>query len=95
MFGQWRGMLALLVLAFAWLPAAGSPAELMGVATAVALGAVALLLVTAQPAGDAPRILVRGRALRERAERSAFLRTRDPDADGRVRPRAPGRSAAV
>jgi hypothetical protein len=95
MLGQWRAMLALLVLAFAWSSSAGSPAELIGVATAVALGAVALLLVTAQPAGDAPRVLVRGRALRERAERSAFLRTRDPDADGRVRPRAPGRSAAV
>ena len=63
-----------------------------GVASVVAV--VAILLIW-QPSVPAPVIRVRARVLRERALRSAFLRTRDPDADGRVRARAPGQGLAA
>ena len=66
----------------------GAPGDLVGVAAVVAV-AVAVLVVS-WSADDTPVVGVRARVLRERARGSAFLRTRDPDADGRVRPRAPG-----
>jgi Family of unknown function (DUF6412) len=91
----WRVVLALLALAALMLPVAGNPAELLTVAAAGALAAVALLLVWTAPDSAARPILVRGQVLRERAEASAFLRTRDPDAAGRVRPRAPGQFPAA
>jgi len=84
-----RGLLVLLSLAALWLPTVGGPGDLLTVASVVAVG-VAILLIW-QPSVPAPVIRVRARVMRERALRSAFLRTRDPDADGRVRPRAPGR----
>jgi hypothetical protein len=81
------GALSLLVAVL--LAGGGSPVEL------VTLAAVAVLVLTvvrlAEP--SAPSVRARARVLRECARRSAFLRSRDPDADGRVRPRAPGRCA--
>ncbi len=82
-------LLALLALVLAWLPAVGGPAELLAAAALVAV----LLLIRQPSDGSAPRI--RSLSLRSRAERLAFLRTRDPDADGRVRPRAPGQRVAA
>ena len=87
-----RGLLMLLSLAVVWLPSAGGPGDLLTVASVVAV--VAILLIW-QPSVPAPVIRVRARVLRERALRSAFLRTRDPDADGRVRARAPGQGLAA
>ncbi|HEV2779420.1 MAG TPA: DUF6412 domain-containing protein [Actinophytocola sp.] len=80
------GLVALLSLAGLLLPAAGNPTELLTVATV----AVVLLLAWRPPDRSAPRIRVRVRVLRDCAHRSAFMRSRDPDADGRTRPRAPG-----
>ena len=39
--------------------------------------------------------LSRARALREKSWRAGFLRQRDPDADGRPRPRAPSAAPAA
>ena len=50
-----------------------------------------LLLVARSSAPPAAPLLARATSVRHRAERSAFLRLRDPDAAGRPRPRAPGR----
>lgn len=82
---HWPGLLVVLALAGVW--AVGNPAELL---TFVAVVAVAVLVVWQRSERLAPVVGVRARSLRERAERSAFLRTRDPDAAGRIRPRAPG-----
>jgi hypothetical protein len=82
---HWPGLLVVLALAGVW--AVGNPAELL---TFVAVVAVAVLVVWPRPERLAPVVGARARSLRERAERSAFLRTRDPDAAGRIRPRAPG-----
>ncbi|MGX2997005.1 DUF6412 domain-containing protein [Streptomyces sp. JNUCC 64] len=74
-------------------------ADTGGLSAAVALAATAAA-VTAFAAGSllaarlvpvVPRTRVRT-ALRERERRTAFLPQRDPDAAGRPRPRAPGRS---
>lgn len=70
----------------------GSPADLLAVASVLVVSTIALLLVRRPPDRSAAQLRVLARTLRERAQRSAFLRTRDPDADGRPRPRAPGRS---
>ena len=88
-----RWLVVWLSLALVWLPGVGSPADLLTVASVVAVG-VAILLVW-QPSVPAPVVRARARVLRERARRSAFLRTRDPDADGRVRARAPGQGLAA
>ena len=85
---QVRGLLVLLSLAAVGFLNVGSPGDLLTVATVVAVG-VAILLIW-QPSVPATVVRVRARVMRERALRAAFLRTRDPDADGRVRPRAPG-----
>jgi hypothetical protein len=50
-----------------------------------------LLLVARQSAPAATPLLARATSVRDRAEQTAFLRLRDPDAAGRPRPRAPGR----
>jgi hypothetical protein len=73
-----------------------TPAGLFGLAT-VAVAGVVLVLLVSQARGvdeDSVRsaIRVRAIALRERARHTAHLRLRDPDAPGRTRPRAPGRS---
>ncbi|MFJ2844979.1 DUF6412 domain-containing protein [Streptomyces griseofuscus] len=69
-----------------------------GLTTAVALAATAagsaLALCTLIAAGRAPAVpptRIRT-AIRDRARRTAFLPQRDPDARGRRRPRAPGRT---
>ncbi|MFE6229214.1 DUF6412 domain-containing protein [Streptomyces sp. NPDC057854] len=71
----------------------GSLGGTVGVAvSAVAAASAALCgLVGARTAPVAPATRVRT-ALRDRARRTAFLPQRDPDAAGRRRPRAPGRS---
>jgi hypothetical protein len=88
-----RELLALLTLVLVALPAAGGPADHLTVATVLGAPSVVLLMVWQPPDRSLPKVRVR--VLRERAERLAFLRTRDPDAAGRVRPRAPGRGLAA
>ncbi|MET3986164.1 DUF6412 domain-containing protein [Streptomyces sp. PvR034] len=55
---------------------------------AAVLGCAALLARCTPPV---PRTRIRT-AIRDREQRTAFLPQRDPDASGRSRPRAPGRS---
>lgn len=71
----------------------GSASALMMVA-AVAL---TCLLVGMTPVRTIAAILPRAQAaaLRAQSRRTAFLRQRDPDAAGRVRPRAPSASPAA
>ncbi|HEU5471666.1 MAG TPA: DUF6412 domain-containing protein [Actinophytocola sp.] len=83
-------LVALLWVALFVLPV-GNPGELLTMAAVAVLALVALGV--REP--SAPRVRIRALVLRTRAERLAFLRTRDPDAAGRVRPRAPGQAAAV
>ncbi|GAA2392562.1 hypothetical protein GCM10010170_105350 [Dactylosporangium salmoneum] len=73
----------------AWTSAA-TPADLVAVATAV-LAAFAVVLATRLVAG-APATPARVRAVpaRARAARGQAIRSADPDAPGRPRPRAPG-----
>ncbi|MET9498867.1 DUF6412 domain-containing protein [Streptomyces sp. NPDC006552] len=66
---------------------AGAVALAATAAAGSALAACALLAARCAPA--VPRHRVRT-ALRDRAQRTAFLPQRDPDASGRPRPRAPG-----
>ncbi|WSQ66877.1 DUF6412 domain-containing protein [Streptomyces sp. NBC_01216] len=63
------------------------------VSAAVALAATTVVcaLIGASVAPSVPPTRVRT-ALRDREQRTAFLSQRDPDASGRRRPRAPGRS---
>jgi len=64
------------------------------VAAAVITAAVllfTLLLVARSSAPAASPVLARASSVRDRAEQTVFLRLCDPDADGRPRPRAPGR----
>ncbi|MFF9144096.1 DUF6412 domain-containing protein [Streptomyces sp. NPDC014861] len=63
----------------------------VGAGVVLAASAVVAALVGARTAPAVPPTLVRT-ALRDRARRTAFLPQRDPDAAGRSRPRAPGRS---
>ncbi|GAU68029.1 Syd protein [Streptomyces sp. NBRC 110611] len=69
-----------------------------GLATALttaAMTAAVLLLCSAFLIVACTRSVPPGRirtALRDRERRTAFLPQRDPDADGRPRPRAPGRA---
>ncbi|MFB6723102.1 DUF6412 domain-containing protein [Kribbella sp. NPDC056345] len=58
--------------------------------TAAAL-LLAVLVVARSSAPTPAPLLARAASVRDRAERTAFLRLRDPDAAGRPRPRAPGR----
>jgi len=72
------------------------PADLPGgttatLALAVLLAATALLLAIASQPVRSPRLswsALRS-AIRQRSERTIFLRLRDPDAAGRPQPRAP------
>ena len=84
------GLVMLLSVALFVVPV-GNPGEL------VALAAIAVVALVALGVGErrTPRVAIRARAMRLCAERLAFLRTRDPDAAGRVRPRAPGRTVAA
>ncbi|MET1073544.1 MAG: DUF6412 domain-containing protein [Umezawaea sp.] len=69
-----------------------NPAELLAAITALA---VVLLLVANPLAPRTAPAWTRSLSLREKAMRTAFLRLRDPDAAGRPRPRAPGRSTSA
>ncbi|MFF5334008.1 DUF6412 domain-containing protein [Streptomyces sp. NPDC013181] len=61
-------------------------------ATAAAGTALAVCaVISARCAAPVPRTRVRT-AMRDREKRTAFLPQRDPDAQGRRRPRAPGRA---
>ncbi|WP_226962628.1 MULTISPECIES: DUF6412 domain-containing protein [unclassified Streptomyces] len=83
---------------FSVLLAAVSPLEaasfsvLTVAAAAAGLLACAVLSVLAAPPVPPTRVRT---ALRDRARRTAFLPQRDPDARGRRRPRAPGRSVLL
>jgi len=68
---------------------------LPGLVTMALTVVVALALGTLAPTPSADRAHVRAAVLRRRAARTAFLSTRDPDAAGRARPRAPGAGPAV
>ncbi|GGS46998.1 MULTISPECIES: DUF6412 domain-containing protein [Actinokineospora] len=80
----WRSLLALFALLLVH-----QPTELVAAVAAVAL---IVLLVSVAPLPTACPSWARSLSLRERSQRTAFLRLRDPDAAGRPRPRAPGRS---
>ncbi|MGI5244101.1 DUF6412 domain-containing protein [Dactylosporangium sp. CA-139066] len=80
---------SLTTLFAAW-ASVSTPADLVAVATAV-LAAIAVVLaarlVAAAPAGP---VRVRAVPARARAARGQSIRSADPDAAGRPRPRAPG-----
>lgn len=62
-----------------------NPVELIAALTALAV----VVVIVGTP--TAPRVVpVRSLSMRERSQRAAFMRLRDPDAAGRPRPRAPG-----
>jgi Family of unknown function (DUF6412) len=68
---------------------AGGAAGIAALAV-VAAGAVLLTLVVALRAVPVPTGgMLTSAAVRQQAERTAFLQLRDPDAAGRPRPRAP------
>ena len=102
-FGSLLAMLAGLLrdLAQIVLTPSGS-GVLTGLAAAVLAGAMlaavlALVASVASMSGLAAAIPLvrRASALREKSWRAAFLRQRDPDADGRTRPRAPSAAPAA
>ncbi|SFR23034.1 hypothetical protein SAMN04488564_106453 [Lentzea waywayandensis] len=62
-----------------------SPTEVVAAVTALALALI--VVVALVPLSVAP---ARSLSIRERAQRSAQLRLRNPDAAGKSRPRAPG-----
>jgi hypothetical protein len=81
---QWiAGVLALVI------PVLDTATLAAAVLTAAAL-LVTLLLVARSSAPAAAPLLARATSVRDRAERTVFLRLCDPDAAGRPRPRAPG-----
>lgn len=83
-------VLLLLLLEVALLDTGSLTAAVAVAATAAAGSALALCaLVCGRCAPAVPPTRVRT-AIRDRARRTAFLSQRDPDAKGRIRPRAPG-----
>jgi hypothetical protein len=81
---------------------AAAPSGLTALAAAVLAGAMlaavlALLTSVASVSRTAAALplIRRARALREKSWRAAFLRQRDPDAAGRIRPRAPTAAQAA
>ncbi|PWK82204.1 hypothetical protein C8D88_11472 [Lentzea atacamensis] len=95
--GMWRPETknrALLMLAV-FLPALyaftffSSPTEVAAAVTALALALIVVVALVPQLISQAVAP-ARSLSIRERAQRSAQLRLRDPDAAGRPRPRAPG-----
>ena len=77
------GVLALVI------PVLDTASLAAAVLTAAAL-LFALLLVARSSASATAPLLAIATSVRDRAEQTAFLRLRDPDAAGRPRPRAPG-----
>ena len=88
-------LLALLLLVEILIVDGGSLSAAVAIAaTATATAGSALVVcavISARCAPAVPRTRVRT-AIRDREQRTAFLPQRDPDARGRSRPRAPGRS---
>ncbi|WP_083268715.1 DUF6412 domain-containing protein [Lentzea guizhouensis] len=78
-------LLAVFLPAFYAFTLFSSPTEVVAAVTALALALI--VVVSLVPRSAAP---ARSLAIRERAERSAQLRLRNPDSAGRPRPRAPG-----
>ncbi|MFJ2175727.1 DUF6412 domain-containing protein [Streptomyces sp. NPDC101062] len=87
-------LLVFLLAEFLLLDASSLSAAVALAATATAAAGSALVVcavITARSVPAHPRHRVRT-AIRDREQRTAFLPQRDPDASGRTRPRAPGRS---
>lgn len=84
---RWQFLLAVFFPGLLSLTLVNNPTELLAAVTALA---VVVLLVTSPLAPQAAPAWVRSLALRDRSHRNDYLRTRDPDAAGRPRPRAPG-----
>lgn len=83
-------LLLVLLLQVAVLDTGGLPAAVAFAATAAAGAALAVCaLISARSVPAVPPTRVRT-AIRDREHRTAFLPQRDPDAAGRIRPRAPG-----
>ncbi|WP_415952041.1 DUF6412 domain-containing protein [Streptomyces sp. KLOTTS4A1] len=87
------GTLLLLLVTQVLLTEAGPLSATVALAATAAAGAAlavcALIASRAVPAVQPARVRT---AIRDREQRTAFLPQRDPDAAGRTRPRAPGRS---
>jgi len=84
-------VLLFLLLQVAVLDTGSLTAAVAFAATAAVGSALAVcVLIAARSVPAVPPTRVRT-ALRDRAHRTAFLPQRDPDAQGRRRPRAPGR----
>ncbi|WP_151476496.1 DUF6412 domain-containing protein [Streptomyces albicerus] len=85
-------LLLVLLLEVALLDTGSLAGAVAFAATAAAGSALAACsLIASRLAPAVPRTRVRT-AIRDREQRTAFLPQRDPDARGRRRPRAPGRS---
>ncbi|MEI8408973.1 MULTISPECIES: DUF6412 domain-containing protein [unclassified Kribbella] len=78
------GVLALVI------PVLDTASLAAAVLTAAALLFTLLLVARSSAPATAPLLAI-ATSVRHRAEETAFLRLRDPDAAGRPRPRAPGR----
>ncbi|TXS02437.1 hypothetical protein EAO73_16700 [Streptomyces sp. col6] len=85
--------LLLFLLTEVLLAEGGSLSAAVALAATAAAGTalVACSVISARCATPVPRTRVRT-AMRDREKRTAFLPQRDPDAQGRRRPRAPGRA---
>ncbi|MFC8535411.1 DUF6412 domain-containing protein [Streptomyces sp. NPDC057249] len=83
--------LLLFLLTEVLLAEGGSLSAAVALAATAAAGTalVACSVISARCAAPVPRTRVRT-AMRDREKRTAFLPQRDPDAQGRRRPRAPG-----
>jgi hypothetical protein len=80
-----RVMLAVFLPALYTFTLFSSPMEIVAAVTALALALIVVVALVPRTAAPA-----RSLAIRDRAQRSAQLRLRNPDAAGRPRPRAPG-----
>jgi Family of unknown function (DUF6412) len=76
---------------------AGQPLTVLAalVLAGAVLTAALVLIASVSGARIAVPLTCRARALREKSWRAAFGRQRDPDAPGRVRPRAPSAAQAA
>ncbi|PZT71920.1 MULTISPECIES: DUF6412 domain-containing protein [unclassified Streptomyces] len=85
--------LLLLLLTEVLLAEGGTLSAAVALAATAAAGTAlaACAVISARCAAPVPRTRVRT-AMRDREKRTAFLPQRDPDAQGRRRPRAPGRA---
>ena len=70
-----------------------TPSAVLLAAAALAVAGLVVLAARRPAASVAPDVLAGHASLRERAGRPAFIRSRDPDAAGRPRPRAPSAPA--